>query len=256
MTLSQCFGFSWVISNTMLSVHNKNVNTASWEAKNILQDYNMPQVETVTVASELQSTCEVYSGNISAAFNTRTFAIELFHWVIDESTPLLYPHVESRCLYSLESLFEIINSIQCLYFPFIPSKPSIYLFLLSFKYMAFSHIGACVLVKVFIAVRDTMSVGTLIKKTINWASCLHFRASVHFNHDSEHGSSKQTDAMLELRLPHLAGSRKSTDSHRVKLEEIDLKARPHSDILPPRKPHLLQQEHTSLYCHSFGACFL
>lgn len=69
----------------------------------------MPQAETVTVASELQSTCKVYSENISAAFNTRTFAIELFHWVIDESTPLLCPHVENQCLYSLESLFEIIN---------------------------------------------------------------------------------------------------------------------------------------------------
>lgn len=69
----------------------------------------MPQIETVTVASELQSTCKVYSGNINAAFNTRKLAFELFRWVTDKSTPPLHPHVKSQCLYSLESLFEIIN---------------------------------------------------------------------------------------------------------------------------------------------------
>lgn len=48
----------------MLSSHKRYLNAASLEAKDIFQDYIMPQVETVTVASELQSIVKFTMGKL------------------------------------------------------------------------------------------------------------------------------------------------------------------------------------------------
>ena len=54
----------------------------------------------------------------------------------------------------------------------------------------------------------------------------------------------QADMVLELRVLHLTGNRKSAESHAEKsLSKRDLKARPHSDTLPPTRPHLLIVPH-------------
>lgn len=54
---------------------------------------------------------------------------------------------------------------------------------------------------------------TFIKKTLSrgWLA-YSFRDSVLYHHDGEHGSI-QADMVLELRLLHLAGSRKPSDCH-------------------------------------------
>ena len=50
----------------------------------------------------------------------------------------------------------------------------------------------------------------------------------------------QADVVLELRVLHLAGNRKSTDCHTEgNLSKRDHKAHPHRDTLPPSRPHLL-----------------
>lgn len=76
---------------------------------------------------------------------------------------------------------------------------------------------------------------TLIKKAFNWG----FRGCVHYHHDGYHDG-VQADVVLELRMLHLAGNRKSTGCHtRGNLSTRDLKAGPHGDIHPPTRPPLL-----------------
>ena len=60
-----------------------------------------------------------------------------------------------------------------------------------------------------------------------------FRGSVHYHHGREHGT-MQAEVVLELRVLHLAGIRKSADSLRGILSRRNLRARPHSDALPPK----------------------
>ena len=76
-----------------------------------------------------------------------------------------------------------------------------------------SHPPHCL--RVFTAVRDTITKVTLIRKTFNWSGSL--AGSVHY-HNREH-TGMHADMVLELRVLYLAGNRKSTDSHGGKLEQ-------------------------------------
>ena len=50
----------------------------------------------------------------------------------------------------------------------------------------------------------------------------------------------QADAVLELRVLHFAGNRKSVDSHTEEsLNKRDLKTQAHNDTFPPARPPLL-----------------
>ena len=84
---------------------------------------------------------------------------------------------------------------------------------------------------------------TLIKETLVVVAHLQLRGSVHYHHGREHGS-VQADVVLELRVLHLAGNRKSTDSLGGILSIGNLKSCPHSDTLPPVRSYSLQQSHT------------
>jgi hypothetical protein len=72
-----------------------------------------------------------------------------------------------------------------------------------------------------------------------------FRGSVHYHHGRKHGSI-QVDMVLEkeLRVLHLdkTAARRGLPSRQLGGGSQSL---PHSDTLPPTRPHLLQQGHTS-----------
>ena len=85
---------------------------------------------------------------------------------------------------------------------------------------------------------------TLIKKTFNWGGSLTFRGLVHYRHGEKY-SSRLADVVLELRVLHLAGNRKLTDSLGSILSIRNLKACPHSDTFPLTRSYPLQQSHTS-----------
>ena len=70
-----------------------------------------------------------------------------------------------------------------------------------------------------------------------------FRGLIHYHRGGGHGGelcSVQTDMVLELRLLHLEGNRKSTETPGSILSIGNLKAHLHSDTLLPTKPHLLK----------------
>ena len=76
---------------------------------------------------------------------------------------------------------------------------------------------------------------TLIKKTFNWDFLLII--PVLYHRDREHGS-MHIDMVLEQRVLCLSDNRKLTGSHsKGSLSKRDLKACPHSDTLPPTRPH-------------------
>lgn len=83
-----------------------------------------------------------------------------------------------------------------------------------------------------------MAMATLIRKPFNCGGELAYsvRGSVHYHHDGEHGSIR-ADTVLELRLLHLAGNRKSIDTVSGILSSGSLKAL-------PTVTHYLQQGHT------------
>jgi hypothetical protein len=65
-----------------------------------------------------------------------------------------------------------------------------------------------------------------------------FRGSVHYHHDRKHGS-VQADIVQELRVLHLVSKTNRRRLASRQLGRRSLKAHPHSDTLPPTKPHLL-----------------
>ena len=72
---------------------------------------------------------------------------------------------------------------------------------------------------------------TLIKETLIGVASIQFRS---YHHGKDNGS-MQGDMVLELRVLYLADNRKLTDCHTEgSLSQRDLKARPHSDTLPPK----------------------
>lgn len=65
-----------------------------------------------------------------------------------------------------------------------------------------------------------------------------FEGSVHYFLDGEYGI-VQVDMVLELRVLHLVGNRKLTDTVGGIMLIGNHKAYPHSDILPPAMPYPL-----------------
>lgn len=66
-----------------------------------------------------------------------------------------------------------------------------------------------VLVRVFIAVK---TLATHIKKPFNWGWLPYsFRGSILYHHDRKHDG-MQTDKVLELRMLHLVGNKKMTET--------------------------------------------
>ena len=97
---------------------------------------------------------------------------------------------------------------------------------------------------------------SLRKENISLGLAYSFRGSVYYHHGRKHGSI-QADTVLgkELRVLHPSASsskgsrrrRLSTESqeeapipHWAELEHKNLKVHPHSDTLPPTRPHLLR----------------
>jgi len=92
-----------------------------------------------------------------------------------------------------------------------------------------------------------MTKATITKDNSSWRLAYSVRGSVRYQHGRKHGST-QADMVLEKEprvLPliwrqsgeewHLQGARK----------KLSLPTPTHSDTLPPTRPHLLQQCHTS-----------
>jgi hypothetical protein len=71
---------------------------------------------------------------------------------------------------------------------------------------------------------------------------LQFRSLVHYHHDGKH-SSRQADVVLEeLRVLHFdLQVAEGNCMTRGSLSIYNLKAHPHSDTLPPTRPHLLKK---------------
>ena len=89
-----------------------------------------------------------------------------------------------------------------------------------------------------------MTKAALIKDNIYLGLAYRFRGSVHYHHGRKHGSI-QVDMVLEkeLRVLHLdkTAARRGLPSRQLGGGSQSL---PHSDTLPPTRPHLLQ-------CHAY-----
>jgi hypothetical protein len=74
---------------------------------------------------------------------------------------------------------------------------------------------------------------------------LQFRGSVLYHHDWKHGS-MQVDTVLEkeLRVLHLDLQAAGRESDWAWLEYLSPQSPPPTAVLPPTRPHLLQQGHT------------
>lgn len=83
--------------------------------------------------------------------------------------------------------------------------------------------------------RDTMIMWTLINKIFIGVTCLQLQGLKNYHHDGEHRS-MQADVVLELRVLHLAGNRKITETLSNILSTGNLKAHSNNNILPSKRP--------------------
>ena len=88
-----------------------------------------------------------------------------------------------------------------------------------------------------------MTTTTLIKKNVYLGLAYSFKGLVHY-HSQKHGSVLAYMMLEEMRDLHL--DLQATVCHTGHSLSIgDFNACPHSDTLPPTRPHLLKQGHTS-----------
>ena len=91
-----------------------------------------------------------------------------------------------------------------------------------------------------------MTTATLLKVNISLGLANSFKGSVHYHHGRKHSSIQAGTVLEELRVLHLDHRLQETVSHSGQsLSIYDIITHPHSDTLPPTRPHLLQQGYSS-----------